>query len=246
MLGQSPAQNKLRSSPLRSELAERWSHIIQTGLTPEERAELLLLYPVPENCDCFVPPLLNVELTRALPDSGKIRDQRICKKQERLSACLTSIGHALSLCLEEKDSPNMALIKSLSDVGRLLADTFHEETVVRRSLVLSNVNITLKDTLITTPADSFLFGDKLSDNVKVAKQIDSTAKELKTTKPIQKVSKNFRAPPHHALKSRAPVQGGPQTSRPTFYRQQRQSRPRSRTSYRPRQRSPRRQLSRRR
>ncbi|OXU31272.1 hypothetical protein TSAR_014169 [Trichomalopsis sarcophagae] len=71
----------------------------------------------------------------------------------------------------------------------------HDETAIRRSLIVANVNNATKDTLRKTATDEFLFGSKLSENLKAAKLIEQSAGELKVPKSSStKSTKNFKPP----------------------------------------------------
>ncbi|CAH1990315.1 unnamed protein product [Acanthoscelides obtectus] len=69
---------------------------------------------------------------------------------------------------EEGDRP---YIRQLGDAGRLLADLFHQETVSRRELAVLNINKDLRDILLDSPVDDWLFGRDLEDKVKQSKSL---------------------------------------------------------------------------
>lgn len=233
-MGEQKIDEQVSAPPLHSKATTRWQEVIKAGLSQEEREILLKKYPAPVNCCFLTPPKLNIEVSQALSESCRLRDQRIVKKQERLVASLSSVAKTLSALLLAEGTVVLPLIESLSDTSRLLLDTLREETMIRRSLVLTNVNATMRDILNTTPVDEFLFGSKLSETVKIAKQINQNADDLKISKVQQKPSTNAYAPTRTTVSLKAPPVGGKSSSasRPAYYRRQRQWRPRSRSPYR--------------
>lgn len=182
VLGPRLLVEKVFTPPVPQDFALRWEEIVQLGLKQEERDALLIKYPLIENCEFLEPPSLNSELLQALTDVARTRDQRLVKKQARLAACLTGIGKSVSALVTTDGPKNLMLIETLSDVGRLLADLFYEENAIRRSLVLAHVNVEIKDTLNSSPADKLLFGSTLVDNLKSAKLVAQSAAVLKIVK----------------------------------------------------------------
>ena len=102
-------------------------------------------------------------------------------KQEKITACLSAVGKTLSLLSDKKErsQEDLQCIEYLSDVSKLLSDLHHDESIIRRSFVLTNVNIGLKDTLQATNIGSFLFGEKLDEASKTAKALENSAKGLR-------------------------------------------------------------------
>ncbi|KAI5636364.1 hypothetical protein NE865_10948 [Phthorimaea operculella] len=97
------------------------------------------------------------------------------------------------------------IIKKFNDSSRLLCDAMYLDTRGRRTLVLSSINKNLKDSLLETEPNEFLFGDNLTDKYKTAKAVQKSGKELKTfsdekkqkkkPEPEKKKSLNWRGPP---------------------------------------------------
>lgn len=67
----------------------------------------------------------------------------------------------------------------LSDLSKIVAYLHHDESVIRRNLLISNVNGSMKETLLTTSIYNFLFGKDLQEVVKTTKLIQSTGRDLK-------------------------------------------------------------------
>ncbi|KAI5642503.1 hypothetical protein NE865_05530 [Phthorimaea operculella] len=190
---------------LRTEIAERWQEILEKGLKKEEKEELTKLNPPFENCPKMVAPKLNKEVGAALNDNGKKRDALIELRQKQMSTSLSCLGKALQLCIKSTMDNKLDIIKKLNDSSRLLCDAMYLDTRGRRTLVLSSINKNLKDSLLETEPNEFLFGDNLTDKIKTAKAVQKSGKELKTfsdekkqkkkPEPEKKKSLNWRGPP---------------------------------------------------
>lgn len=53
--------------------------------------------------------------------------------------------------------------------------------MTRKTLILTNLNASMKDTLNATLTNEWLFGNQLEDNLKTAKSLEKSSKELKST-----------------------------------------------------------------
>ena len=171
IIGNRLAEKRVLAPAIHSDFAVRWSEILNLGLPTDEREALIKKYSPPENCTFLDPPKLNPEVDRALNEIARSRDKRIVAKQNKLVACISGIGQSISTLLAGDTLNVVPIIECLSNVSRLMIDTLHDETTIRRSLVLANVNTSLKETLCSTTADDCLFGNKLSEELKAAKLI---------------------------------------------------------------------------
>lgn len=118
---------------------------------------------------------------------------------------------------------NLLLIEAISDSCRLLVDLQRDESLTGKSLIVTNINTTLKDILEECPIDGWLFEKDLEENLKAAKAIDRSSKDLKppnkSTKPNPE---NLKGPSRQS--NRKPYQyrmaqvGGQQRPRPNNYR----------------------------
>ncbi|CAB0043257.1 unnamed protein product [Trichogramma brassicae] len=159
------------------------------------------------------PPDVNTEVKSAVNESCRNRDQRIVHKQEKLNACMGALAGALTTLLTRKNDDDLLMIEALSDASRLLVDTIHDESAIRRSLILANVNPSLKDTLATTEIDGQLFGKNLSE---VMKQAQATGKDVRTlakknaipTNVSEKASKNEKGPSRHLSRKQTRTSNG--------------------------------------
>lgn len=70
-----------------------------------------------------------------------------------------------------------------------MADLQHKEYSIRRSLILKNINASMKETLNATSVDEWLFGEKLEEKVKAAKTLETSSKSLKPNTQQNQTSK---------------------------------------------------------
>ena len=173
--------------------------IIKKGLTTDKKKELIKKFLSPENCLMMDPPKLNPELKACLQESITKRDSRIVEKQVRITSSLAGLLDVFvkitSIKSDEK-LPTKDLTESLWGVLQLLADLQHAESSIRRSLILKNINTSMKETLNATAVDEWLFGEKLDEKVKAAKTIENSSKSLKpkTQQNQSSHSKNSKRP----------------------------------------------------
>lgn len=182
-LGKRVNSEKPRGPALHKDLAARWQEIKTLGLPKDERATLIEKYPVPENCQFFIPPKLNPIFLKALKKEEVERDKRIAFKHVKLGLGLTAIGQSLEWCLKQPESDEMlSLIGWLGDTARCLADLQHDEVIVRRGLVVGAVGKDAKDPLLELPwHDEWLFGEELKINL--ADDQGASKKTLELLKP---------------------------------------------------------------
>ncbi|XP_071629548.1 uncharacterized protein [Temnothorax longispinosus] len=156
--------------------------VIKKGLPADKKKGLLEKFPSPENCLMMDPPKLNPELKACLQETITKRDSRIVEKQARITTSLAGLLDVLvkitSLKSEEK-LPTKELTESLWGVLQLMADLQHVESSVRRSLIVKNINASMRETLNATTVGEWLFGEKLEEKVKAAKTLEYSSKSLK-------------------------------------------------------------------
>lgn len=227
------------SNTFHPDLAEDWMDMLEVGFNQDWRLEARSEFTVPENCSRLRPPKLNVEVNSALPVPCKDRDKRIADRQAGVAAGLVGLGEVISSLLYSGNDQFTPLIATLSKAARLFLDTYAEDVAIRRALALSNLNTAMKDTLKNTSWGEFLFGDKLTDDIKVAKQISLSASELKVKKQPASAPKNSKFPPRPFLPQKTQGPGG---QRVPYHRNQYQKaaykKPRYQSTHQSRRRSP--------
>ena len=183
MIGKRVCEDRTLSSAIQSEVALRWQDILNQGLPNEDKLQLIKKYPPPENCKLCDPPKLNPEMKIIIPEPVFNRDTRILLKQSKLTSGLAAMGKAMTLVLKQGQSEeNLKILECLGDAGSLLADLQHDESSIRRNLILANINPTLKSALKETQADEYLFSDKLGEALKAAKTLETASRDLRPKK----------------------------------------------------------------
>lgn len=197
---------------IHSEFSIRIQDIVKKGLPAEERKSLLEKFPPPANALFMDPPKLNPEVKACLQEALVKRDERIIEKQERIGACLAGMAKLTSLTFSLNGDEKLPLIEIAGGVTRILADLQREESLIRRSLILKNIEASLRDSLSASDADSWLFGEDLAERIKAAKALVMSSASLKpkTAKPQTTVPKNEKGPqrrPAYKTKSRGAWSG---------------------------------------
>ncbi|EFA13647.2 hypothetical protein TcasGA2_TC015885 [Tribolium castaneum] len=164
MLGSQSPPSEMMGKPIHEEVAQVWEQTLQKGLNTEEIKDLLQKYPPIANCMLVQAPKLNVEVKRAITQQHSERDERLAHVQAQLG------------------SATGALIELLGDAGKLLASVHFAESQSRRILASASINKTFKSTLTETPVDGWLFGDNLSERMKMTRALEKTSEELKIPK----------------------------------------------------------------
>ncbi|KAL7287682.1 hypothetical protein TKK_0018078 [Trichogramma kaykai] len=227
ILGQPIVEERVLAEPVHSTLASRWLEVLKLGLPKEERTELLKKYPPPKNCVFLDAPKLNNKIGLSLNESCRKRDERIVFKHSKLQASMAAIAKALTPLLDKKDDETVPIMECLSHASRLIIDTMHDEIEIRRSLVLANINSSVKDALASSkPDEAYLFGGNLSEALKQAQATGKDVQVLskKSTGPSSQASKNGKGPARQSNRSNAASTYGQQRSVPKSQHEQRSHR----------------------
>lgn len=182
LFGRRSGQEKALAPAIHDNLATCWEEIIRLRLSSVERDTLLKKYPVMTNCIFLVPPKVNPEVDEAIPEKVKDRDRWLIGKQARLSACLAGVALELSELILSEDHARIPAIERLCDVSLMLADTFFEETNIRRRLIISALDSSWRSALRQTVSDEWLFSKNLQDLLKAFKVLSQSALDLKPKK----------------------------------------------------------------
>ncbi|XP_063366380.1 uncharacterized protein LOC134654841 [Cydia amplana] len=222
---------------IHEDIAKHFQHILLNGLKKEAKEELHKKYLFPKNVPFSKAPTLNPELAAMLTEASRNRDNRILAKQQQIGKALSGLGKAMNSLL--KKEPNIAeAIRTLSDVGKLVADAHFAETETRRSVVIPLVDKSLIDPFKDRKRDSFLFGEKLGDLVKSSRGIKKTGQLIQAAPTASASSSglNWRPPP-----SRPRLQRGGQLPYPgrggglrgySYYQPRRRAPPAHNTAFR--------------
>lgn len=203
-IGKRVAEERILAPAIPKSIAIRLEDILKKGLPKEEKEKLIKEHTPPSNCVLMDPPKLNEEIKVSVGETSKKRDERIVEKQKKITASLSLMGSAIVDIInnnkKESEDPKLsptqiALIKKISEAARLLADLQRDETLTRRSLILTAINNSQKEILKSSTADDWLFGQKLNEALKAVKTIERSGKDLKIKPKESKKSKNVKIPP---------------------------------------------------
>lgn len=200
LIGERRVPDKVLAPAIQKDVAIRWKETISMGLPKTELALLLAKYPLPLNCPYIEAPKLNNEVRAALDPSTIRRDERIAEKQQKIGAALAALGRGLSIAIRSDTEDSITTFESINNAAMLLTDLQRDETGIRRSLILKNIQCSFKETLKNSKEDEWLFGKNLDEKIKAAKVIQKSSNDLRTTinkqyTPKSGQSKNFRGPP---------------------------------------------------
>lgn len=218
LFGERLYQDTAWAPNVNSEIAVRWEEILLKGIPEENLKTFLKDNPPPENCPRLVAPKINEILKGILPDTAISRDSQIVIRQEKISASIAAIARVLTGIIDDSSISNKkTFIESLLTASKLLSDLHHDESMIRRNLILSNVDKNMQSTLQSTVIDEFLFGMNLEETVKSAKAMQTTGKDLK--KGPEK-SKNWKRPSRASWKSYGKSDGIVESDQKPSYKKQ--------------------------
>lgn len=162
---------------LQADLAKQFEKILVCGLKKENKEELLKKYLIPKNLPFAKSPELNPEIGGMLAEVCKLRDKRLFAKQNQLGKSLSALGKAITgLLKKDPDIPD--IIRTLSDAGRLLADSHFTETDTRRAVIIPLVDKALAEPFKERKRDNLLFGENLGDLVKNSRGLKRTSQMI--------------------------------------------------------------------
>ncbi|XP_031344366.1 uncharacterized protein LOC116171583 isoform X2 [Photinus pyralis] len=182
LLGEDDILEKGFSDSIHPDLASRWTRLLKLGLSEDIKTNLIKKYLPPKNCPDLLPPKINPEVKVAVQDGTFRRDIRLSQLQSQLSAAISGVGCVVTNLIKEGSGEHISYIEVLNDVGRLLSDIYHTESISRRDLIALNLNKDLRDTLKNTCITEWLFGSELDSSIKAAKDLEKSANQLKVPK----------------------------------------------------------------
>lgn len=180
-------------------IQKQWLQWMTKGLTEDTKKDLLKKYDR-EGTFRTEAPKVNLEIVSHLTEIARKRDQHFIDTQNCTGSALISLGAAISMLMENPEDgiDHMQLMKYLWDSGKFMTDIFHQQSIARKSFITPNLDKDIKATLEATDPDEWLYGAKLNDQVKDAKNIKKASASLKTSgkPPAKKVFEgNWRGPP---------------------------------------------------
>ncbi|KAL0829493.1 hypothetical protein ABMA28_004253 [Loxostege sticticalis] len=207
-LGEAPQPDLALGKDIHKHIASRWQDILLKGLSKETKEPIMKKYLIPANCKLLIAPLLNPEAKTAVPDVLAKRDTTIMQKQNQIGVALAALSQVTELILQNETSKQV-LLQPLSDACRILCDSHNIETKTRRSILMSSINTSLRDTLASTDRDKYLFGEDLAEKLKAAKTVQKTGESLLKTNASSSKNSNAKGNPKRNLNFRGPIQRRP-------------------------------------
>lgn len=158
-MGKNPTKTRAIETEVHVELEERWRAWLKEGAPNEEIEELLESY---ERGEGFEAPKLNEAVEEQLSKVARKKDSFRVEAQKEMGAALMALGGALTHIMQEKNEvDHIYLIKTLSDVGKLITDMFHKQSVSRVTNIVPGFFENARELLRNTTPDEFLFGKNL-------------------------------------------------------------------------------------
>ncbi|CAG9116297.1 unnamed protein product [Plutella xylostella] len=186
-LGDAAEEAPVYGEPIHPDLAQRWLPILRKGLSKDEKDKLLKEYTFPDNCKLLRAPTLNAEISSAVNEKPRNRDQKIAFNQNQLGLGITAVNRALSMLLANDDRPNkVRAIKILSDGCRILSDLHCMETKARIKLITPGIDKSFLSFTQDLERDETLFGSKLAERIKSSKIIEKQGLQIKKPTPTAK------------------------------------------------------------
>ncbi|KAJ8913085.1 hypothetical protein NQ315_006586 [Exocentrus adspersus] len=177
------------------------------GIDKSEVSALLAKYGVPSNVMNLTPPKLNQEIDSILDKRSLSRDNSYLELQNHLGKGIGALGASMQIPQEVRAE----ILTPLCDSGNIFANLFSRISVVRRNLVIPLLNKNLKTEIEKSKPSDHLFGSDLAEKVKLAKTLENTSRDLKTSKPAAAPPTTsavvWQRPPQWKTQRKAPVQG---------------------------------------
>ncbi|XP_070522749.1 uncharacterized protein [Cardiocondyla obscurior] len=185
---------------IHEDLAVRFTEIIRRRLPLEEKNTLFKKFLLPNNCKFLDPPKLNLEIKVCLQDPVNKRDDCIKNKQQSITAVLAAVIDSITKILDLDNSVKLGLLENLNGAFRLLADLQYNESIIRRSLIQKKLDSSVREILISTVPDEWLFSKELEDKVKAAKVLESSSKNGTRSPQTERFSTGLADTKFHLLK----------------------------------------------
>lgn len=192
LLGEAKKSELPLGVPVPAEISKRWGKILVEGLEKEQKEALFKQMLMPENFQLAYAPKLNAEVSTVLSESARNRDKRLEKSQNQLGSGIAGLVN-LTKDLVQSDMDKLAVIKRISEISQILLDLHYEETVNRRKLIIPMLDKKFFNTIQGVKRDSYLFGEKLGENIKNTNEIEKSSKQIKKpffNQPVQRKNNN--------------------------------------------------------
>lgn len=181
-LGETTDEGPIWGQEIHNNLAQLWLPLLKKGMVKEMRNQILKQYLIPGNCTLLQAPKLNIEISAAVPEMVKLRDNKVESSQQQLGAGITAISKAMTSLITSDNK--LEAIKTLSDGCRILCDLHHIETQARIKMVTPGLAKPFLNVIQDSERDETLFGSTLPDKIKASKTIEKQGLQIKKTVPL--------------------------------------------------------------
>ena len=178
IIGEDSSKINVTSGNVHNVLSKNWSDILTKGTSKEIIEELIKKYPPPENFQSLKAPILNPEVRHTMSDASRTKDTHQVTAQIKVDAAIYANGLALTKMFNDGGEVDPLLVTYLCDSARLMSDVHYNISITRRAFITPNVNQMVTDVVTDLPIESHLFGEKLSERIKAAEDIQKQSKTL--------------------------------------------------------------------
>ncbi|XP_039308899.1 uncharacterized protein LOC105202905 [Solenopsis invicta] len=193
MLGEDQDAKKLIEVKFHSELQLRWQKWMRDGLPEGNKKAILEMYP--RKGDLFSEaPKINLEILPALTEIATKRDQHFAETQNCVGSAIAALAAAVSMLLEgpEEGIDQEKFTKYLCDVGQLLTEVYHQQSLSRKAFITPLMNKAVKPTLEAAKSDQWLYGEKFGEQVKEAKSLEKACANIKAPEKTSNLRQSLR------------------------------------------------------
>ncbi|XP_015125107.2 uncharacterized protein LOC107046899 [Diachasma alloeum] len=125
-------------------------------------------------------PQVNLPIQRHMSEIAIKRDKHFIDTQNCVGTAIITLSAAISMGMNNAEDIDYAqLMKYLWDTGKLLCDTYHQQSIARKSFITPILDKEIKPTLDASISDKWLYGENLTDQVKDVKEIEKASASLK-------------------------------------------------------------------
>lgn len=162
-------------------------------------------------------PKLNPEILAYMSGTAKNRDKHFVFSQNALGSAMIAVAKSISLILElEEDDLTGMLLQLLGNAGKLMADLYYQQSMMRRAFILAGIDKKYRELLKKLDITSDLFGKDLFKRLKhkISGQGGGRAYPSSTSQEaIEDIQ--LEKPKEPAKKIQEPLTAGSKIRRPT-------------------------------
>lgn len=202
--GNKPLDRTQVGAAIHTEIAVRWSAVLQSGLSSAQRNELMGKYQIPENCLQLLPPKTNKEIQPCLPESGAKHDKLITALQLQLGHGLAAIATVITKNLTVAEHANDNQV--LGEASQIIANVHNALSMHRKFKIVPHLHPDCGRVAKNIKMDEHLFGKDFHEAFKIDQELRKSSTQLKKrttftptagpsgTQQIQRQNLNYQRP----------------------------------------------------